>query len=210
MGSARLSSLHGPRATDGSRQGPGGAARGRDRDRDSLSDPARSAAVRCRDGARAGELPGRGARRARGSLSAAPSRSERRAGRPGVRAPGIRAGAWMKARGATRPRRPLRLILVAGARPNFMKVAPLMRAFRGRPDRFEVRLVHTGQHYDEAMSDVFFQELEIPPPEIHLGVGSGTHAAQTARVMETFEKVVQDDPPDWVVVVGDVNSTLAC
>ncbi|HEV8700763.1 MAG TPA: UDP-N-acetylglucosamine 2-epimerase (non-hydrolyzing) [Candidatus Polarisedimenticolia bacterium] len=101
-------------------------------------------------------------------------------------------------------------MLVAGARPNFMKVAPLLRAFRARPDRFDPRLVHTGQHYDEQMSDVFFEDLEIPPPDIHLGVRSGTHAAQTARIMEAFEKVIEEERPDWVVVVGDVNSTLAC
>jgi UDP-N-acetylglucosamine 2-epimerase (non-hydrolysing) len=108
------------------------------------------------------------------------------------------------------PARPLRLMLVAGARPNFMKIAPLLRAFRARPDRFVPVLVHTGQHYDELMSDVFFQELEIPRPDVHLGVGSGTHAVQTARIMEAFEKVLAADRPDWVIVVGDVNSTLAC
>ena len=118
------------------------------------------------------------------------------------------AGARAAARRA--PATPLRLLLVAGARPNFMKVAPLLREFRARPDRFEARLVHTGQHYDEQMSDVFFEDLEIPPPDIHLGVRSGTHAAQTARIMEAFEKVIEDERPDWVVVVGDVNSTLAC
>jgi UDP-N-acetylglucosamine 2-epimerase (non-hydrolysing) len=91
-----------------------------------------------------------------------------------------------------------------------MKVAPLMRAFRERPGRFEVRLVHTGQHYDETMSDVFFKELDIPRPDIHLGVGSGTHAVQTARIMEAFERVLIEDRPDWVVVVGDVNSTAGC
>jgi UDP-N-acetylglucosamine 2-epimerase (non-hydrolysing) len=91
-----------------------------------------------------------------------------------------------------------------------MKVAPLLREFRARPDMFDARLVHTGQHYDELMSDVFFQDLEIPKPDIHLGVGSGSHAVQTARVMEAFEKVLLDERPDWVVVVGDVNSTLAC
>src|SRR5213592_3356181 len=88
------------------------------------------------------------------------------------------------------PATPLRLLLVAGARPNFMKVAPLLREFRARPALFDARLVHTGQHYDEAMSDVFFQELDIPKPDIHLGVGSGSHAAQTARIMEAFEKVL--------------------
>ena len=106
--------------------------------------------------------------------------------------------------------RALRLLLVAGARPNFMKVAPILRELRARPDLFDARLVHTGQHYDELMSDVFFQELEIPKPDIHLGVGSGSHAAQTARIMEAFEKVLEADHPDWVVVVGDVNSTMAC
>ncbi len=110
---------------------------------------------------------------------------------------------------ATKPP-PLRLLLVAGARPNFMKIAPLLREFRSRPDLFATRLVHTGQHYDGAMSDVFFRDLEIPKPDVHLGVGSGTHAVQTARVMEAFEKVLAADRPDWIVVVGDVNSTLAC
>jgi UDP-N-acetylglucosamine 2-epimerase (non-hydrolysing) len=117
------------------------------------------------------------------------------------------------ARAAARPsapKRPLRLLLIAGARPNFMKVAPLLRAFRERPAEFEVRLVHTGQHYDEAMSDVFFQELDIPRPDIHLGVGSASHAVQTARIMEAFERVLESDRPDWVVVVGDVNSTVGC
>ena len=112
-------------------------------------------------------------------------------------------------RGA-RGRRPIRLLLVAGARPNFMKIAPLLREFRSRPDLFDARLVHTGQHYDGLMSDVFFDELEIPKPDIHLGVGSGSHAAQTARIMEAFEAVLLGHRPDWVVVVGDVNSTLAC
>jgi UDP-N-acetylglucosamine 2-epimerase (non-hydrolysing) len=107
-------------------------------------------------------------------------------------------------------RRRQRLLLVAGARPNFMKVAPLLRALRRRPERFEPLLVHTGQHYDEAMSDVFFDELGIPPPDRHLGVGSGSHAVQTARIMEMFEPVVAETKPDRVVVVGDVNSTAAC
>src|SRR2546423_7598937 len=125
----------------------------------------------------------------------------------------------MKKRGAARgarparaaravPGRPLRLLLVAGARPNFMKIAPLLREFRARPDLFDARLVHTGQHYEDAMSDVFFQALEIARPDVHLGVGSGSHAAQTARIMEAFEPVLLKDRPDWVVVVGDVNSTL--
>jgi UDP-N-acetylglucosamine 2-epimerase (non-hydrolysing) len=115
-----------------------------------------------------------------------------------------------RSRGSAAGRPPLRLLLVAGARPNFMKIAPLLREFRARPDRFQARLLHTGQHYDELMSDVFFEDLEIPPPDIHLGVGSASHATQTARVMEAFEPVLEKERPDWVVVVGDVNSTLAC
>jgi len=91
-----------------------------------------------------------------------------------------------------------------------MKVAPLLREFRARPNCFDARLLHTGQHYDEIMSDVFFEELEIPMPDIHLGVGSSSHATQVARIMERFEKVLLKERPDWVVVVGDVNSTLAC
>lgn len=106
--------------------------------------------------------------------------------------------------------RPLRLLLVGGARPNFMKIAPLLRAFRARPARFEARLVHTGQHYDAAMSDVFFAELGLPEPDIHLGAGSASHAVQTARIMQAFEKVLLAERPDWVIVVGDVNSTVAC
>jgi UDP-N-acetylglucosamine 2-epimerase (non-hydrolysing) len=108
------------------------------------------------------------------------------------------------------------LLLVCGARPNFMKIAPLIHAVRihnerapGAPE-IEYRLVHTGQHYDEKMSDVFFSELNIPAPDLNLGVGSGTHAEQTARVMMAFEQVCLRETPDWVVVVGDVNSTMAC
>jgi UDP-N-acetylglucosamine 2-epimerase (non-hydrolysing) len=107
----------------------------------------------------------------------------------------------------------MKIIVVAGARPNFMKIAPLMEAFRCRqPERpdLQVILVHTGQHYDEKMSDSFFQDLQIPVPDINLGVGSGTHAQQTARVMVAFEEVCLAQQPDWVVVVGDVNSTMAC
>ena len=116
----------------------------------------------------------------------------------------------MKRAAKPRARRRLRLLMVAGARPNFMKIAPVLRELRGRPALFDARLVHTGQHYDPLMSDVFFDELEIPNPDIHLGAGSGSHAVQTARIMEAFETILRDDPPDWVVVVGDVNSTLAC
>ncbi len=99
-------------------------------------------------------------------------------------------------------------MVVAGARPNFMKVAPILRALHRGGD--EGILVHTGQHYDAQMSDAFFRDLGLPEPAYHLGVGSGTHAQQTARVMEAFEPVLVDRGPDWVVVVGDVNSTLAC
>jgi UDP-N-acetylglucosamine 2-epimerase (non-hydrolysing) len=102
------------------------------------------------------------------------------------------------------------LLVVVGARPNFMKVAPLLQELRKHPDAFRARLIHTGQHYDAEMSDVFFQELEMPQPERSLGVGSGSHAEQTARVMLAFEQVCLEQPPDLVVVVGDVNSTMAC
>src|SRR6267378_2566121 len=104
----------------------------------------------------------------------------------------------------------LRVINIVGARPNFMKVAPIMAAMQRRADQFEPLVVHTGQHYDAAMSDAFFLDLELPQPDIYLGVGSGSHGAQTAAVMERFEPVVVQEKPDWVVVVGDVNSTLAC
>lgn len=102
----------------------------------------------------------------------------------------------------------MRVLVVAGARPNFMKVAPILRAVRKAGH--EVVLLHTGQHYDAQMSDSFFQDLGLPEPDFHLGVGSGTHAVQTARVMVAFEPVLLKARPDWVVVVGDVNSTLAC
>jgi len=103
----------------------------------------------------------------------------------------------------------MKIIAVAGARPNFVKIAPLMRAMRGRSG-LDVRLVHTGQHYDERMSRLFFEELRIPRPDVDLGVGSGSHAAQTAEVMKRFEPIVEAERPDAVLVVGDVNSTLAC
>ncbi|MFN8580260.1 MAG: UDP-N-acetylglucosamine 2-epimerase (non-hydrolyzing) [Gemmatimonadaceae bacterium] len=102
----------------------------------------------------------------------------------------------------------MKVLVVAGARPNFMKVAPILAALdAGRHERV---FVHTGQHYDATMSDAFFRDLGLPEPDYHLGVGSGSHAKQTARVMEAFEPVVVESRPDWVVVVGDVNSTLAC
>ena len=104
----------------------------------------------------------------------------------------------------------LKIISVVGARPNFMKVAPLHRAFAAHADRVRHMICHTGQHYDEKMSKIFFEDLELPQPDIYLGVGSGSHAEQTARVMVEFEKVLLDEKPDLVIVVGDVNSTLAC
>lgn len=103
----------------------------------------------------------------------------------------------------------LKIIVVAGARPNFMKVAPLVRAMHRYPE-LEVCLVHTGQHYDFGLSTVFFDDLGIPRPEYELGVGSGSHATQTAEIMKRFELVCLNEQPGLVVVVGDVNSTVAC
>jgi UDP-N-acetylglucosamine 2-epimerase (non-hydrolysing) len=119
-----------------------------------------------------------------------------------------------------------KIITVVGARPNFMKAAPIIAAIREHNERLAMSpgpkdagdshftlqnvLVHTGQHYDEAMSDRFFADLNIPKPDVHLGVGSGSHAAQTAEVMKRFEEVLLQERPDLLVVVGDVNSTLAC
>jgi UDP-N-acetylglucosamine 2-epimerase (non-hydrolysing) len=105
--------------------------------------------------------------------------------------------------------KPIKIISVVGARPNFMKVAPLHRVLQADP-RFESIIVHTGQHYDAALSDVFFRQLGLPEPHEYLGVGSGSHAVQTAAVMTRFEEVVERVRPDLVIVVGDVNSTLAC
>jgi len=102
-----------------------------------------------------------------------------------------------------------KLILVAGARPNFMKIAPLMHVLKNHP-HIKPILVHTGQHYDVKMSGQFFDELNIPTPDINLEVGSASHAVQTARIMEGFEQVCIKENPDFVLVVGDVNSTAAC
>lgn len=104
----------------------------------------------------------------------------------------------------------IKVFLIAGARPNFMKVGPLWQEFKKYPDMFRTQLIHTGQHYDVEMSDVFFHDLNLPQPDQHLGVGSGTHAEQTAKVMVEFERVCLKEKPDLVVVVGDVNSTMAC
>src|SRR5437868_9519113 len=102
----------------------------------------------------------------------------------------------------------MNILAVVGARPNFMKIAPLLWEMQRRG--LSSYLVHTGQHYDERMSKLFFEELNIPRPDIDLEVGSGSHAVQTAEVMRRFEPVVIEQRPDAVVVVGDVNSTIAC
>lgn len=111
----------------------------------------------------------------------------------------------------------MKVILVAGARPNFMKIAPIVKAIAKQNEEktwgeftIDAKLVHTGQHYDIKMSEVFFKELGLPHPDINLEVGSGSHAQQTANVMVKFEQVCIDEKPDWVLVVGDVNSTMAC
>ncbi len=102
----------------------------------------------------------------------------------------------------------MKIVHVVGARPNFMKIAPVMRMLEGM-DSVEQVLIHTGQHYDRTLSDDFFQDLEMPQPDINLGVGSGSHAEQTGRTMVALEQILQERRPDWVFTVGDVNSTLA-
>jgi len=102
------------------------------------------------------------------------------------------------------------ILSVVGARPNFLKVAPLHQEFLKHRDRLQSLIVHTGQHYDPAMSDAFFRDLELPKADFHLEAGSASHSVQTARVMIRFEEVIQNARPDCVVVFGDVNSTLAC
>jgi UDP-N-acetylglucosamine 2-epimerase (non-hydrolysing) len=103
----------------------------------------------------------------------------------------------------------IKIINVVGARPNFMKIAPIITEFK-KHSHFEQLLVHTGQHYDEKMSKLFFQDLNLPKPNIFLGIGSGSHAEQTGKIMIEFEKILIKEKPDLVNVVGDVNSTLAC
>lgn len=103
----------------------------------------------------------------------------------------------------------IKIIVVAGARPNFMKVGPLLACFN-RYSEIRPVLVHTGQHYDREMSDYFFKDLGLPEPDVYLGVGTGSHSQQTAKIMTAFEAVVLQEQPEFVVVVGDVNSTLAC
>jgi UDP-N-acetylglucosamine 2-epimerase (non-hydrolysing) len=108
----------------------------------------------------------------------------------------------------------MKIISVVGARPNFMKIAPFIKAIEQHnhdvQNKVEHLLVHTGQHYDDRMSKAFFENLGIPKAEINLGIGSGTHAEQVGHTMIAFEKVLETEKPDWVVVVGDVNATLAC
>lgn len=107
----------------------------------------------------------------------------------------------------------MKVTIIAGARPNFMKIAPLIHAIQKAQQEgkaIDYRLVHTGQHYDKNMSDTFFEELNIPKPDVNLGVGSGTQAEQTAGIMVAFEKDLMENPTDLVIVVGDVTSTMAC
>ena len=103
----------------------------------------------------------------------------------------------------------MKVALVAGTRPNFMKISPILRAIKTFP-KLTPYLIHTGQHYDHKMSDVFFRELRIPEPDVNLGVGSGSHAVQTAKIMTAFEQIVVHQKHDLVLVVGDVTSTMAC
>ena len=110
----------------------------------------------------------------------------------------------------------MKIVLIAGARPNFMKIAPIIRAInkhnaqlKQKSKRIEPFLIHTGQHYDYEMSQIFFEELKLPQPDIHLGIGSGTHAEQTGKTIIEVEKVLLQEKPDLVIVVGDVNATLA-
>ncbi|MCD4817327.1 MAG: UDP-N-acetylglucosamine 2-epimerase (non-hydrolyzing) [Candidatus Cloacimonetes bacterium] len=100
--------------------------------------------------------------------------------------------------------------LIVGARPNFMKMAPLYKEFKKFPNEFEIKLIHTGQHYNERMSKFFFDDLQMPVPDEYLEVGSGTHGDQTAKIMIKYEEVLFEDKPDLVIVAGDVNSTAAC
>ncbi len=104
----------------------------------------------------------------------------------------------------------IKVLNIVGARPNFMKIAPIVREMKRRGDEFQPLIVHTGQHYDAVMSDSFFVDLGIPKPDFHLEIGSASHAVQTAKIMIAFEPIVLAEKPDWVLVVGDVNSTIAC
>jgi UDP-N-acetylglucosamine 2-epimerase (non-hydrolysing) len=103
----------------------------------------------------------------------------------------------------------MKVLLIAGARPNFMKIAPIYRE-AAKYSQVQCKIVHTGQHYDYEMSKAFFEDLELPNPDFFLSAGSGSHAVQTAKIMVTFEELCQNERPDLIIVVGDVNSTLAC
>jgi UDP-N-acetylglucosamine 2-epimerase (non-hydrolysing) len=103
----------------------------------------------------------------------------------------------------------MKIVQVVGARPNFMKAAPLVRQLQKHPDSFHSILIHTGQHYDHSLSQVFFDDLDLPRPDLHLGIGSGTHAVQTGKMMIELELALGELQPDLVIVFGDVNSTLA-
>ena len=104
----------------------------------------------------------------------------------------------------------MKLDIIAGARPNFMKIAPIIEELKKVSNKIQYRLIHTGQHYDKKMSGNFFEQLGIPDPDVNLEVGSGTQAEQTARIMERYEALLLKEPADWVLVVGDVTSTMAC
>ncbi len=104
----------------------------------------------------------------------------------------------------------IKVLNIVGARPNFMKIAPIYAEMKRRASEFEPLIVHTGQHYDAKMSDAFFNDLGMPKPDVYLGIGSASHAVQTAKIMLGFEPIVLREKPDWVLVVGDVNSTIAC
>ena len=104
----------------------------------------------------------------------------------------------------------MKVFLIAGARPNFMKIAPIWKQLEKRGRAFETKIIHTGQHYDYEMSKIFFENLDLPEPHVYFGVGGGSHAEQTARIILEFEKLLGRETPDLVMVVGDVNSTLAC
>jgi UDP-N-acetylglucosamine 2-epimerase (non-hydrolysing) len=104
----------------------------------------------------------------------------------------------------------IKVLNIVGARPNFMKIAPVYAEMKRRQSEFDPLIVHTGQHYDEKMSDAFFNDLGMPKPDVYLGIGSASHAVQTAKIMLEFEPVIEREKPDWVLVVGDVNSTIAC
>jgi UDP-N-acetylglucosamine 2-epimerase (non-hydrolysing) len=104
----------------------------------------------------------------------------------------------------------MKIDLIAGARPNFVKIASIIHAIQQSSSKIDFRLIHTGQHYDEALSGSFFKQLELPNPDINLGVGSGSQAEQTAAIMIAYEKVLQENKPDICLVVGDVTSSMAC